>query len=278
MLDSYEINESPDLKELLGRIDALKEQIQHFRKLREDILGTLYQKQRIDWTYHSNAIEGSTLTRGDTAFFLQEGRTVEGKPFQDYLDARNHAQTIDYIYQNVLANNRPVTPGLIKEINASLLHGVTHTMAVNQYGERVSKPATPGQFKRFPNHVLSHDGKIHYYVEPLQVAAEIEFLCDWIADQENTSHAVWVAALSHYNYVRIHPFDDGNGRGARILMNLVLLKRGYCPALIRNEDRRPYLQSLQSADRGNNADFVRFVARSLLQSQNELLDDLRDNG
>lgn len=274
----YNIEESTVLQNLLQRADELKAEIHDLQATREDLAGTLYEKQRIDWTYNSNAIEGSTLTRGETAFFLQEGRTIEGKPFQDYLDARNHAQTIDFIYQEVLKTARPITPGLIKEINASLLYGVTHTDAVNQFGENVHKPATPGQYKKFPNHVQLTDGTIHYYVEPLQVAGEIEALCEWIENKLETLHAVLVAALSHYNFVRIHPFDDGNGRGARILMNLILLCQGYTPAIIKAEERRPYLESLEKADQGELVSFVEFVAQALVETQEGVLEDLKQRG
>ncbi len=271
----YTVIETPQLKSLLQKVDTLKASIDELHAVRVDLQGTLYQKQRIDWTYNSNAIEGSTLSRGETAFFLQEGRTVEGKPFQDFLDARNHAQTIDFLYQGVLKNQRPVTPGLIKEINASLLSGVTHTIAIDQFGEKVHKPATPGQYKKNPNHVQQPDGTIHYYVDPQQVAGEIEAMCDWLQNEPTALHASVVAAISHYNFVRIHPFDDGNGRGARILMNLILIRSGYTPAIIKNENRRAYIDALKEADTGNLANFVEFVVKSLVDTQEGVLSDLR---
>ena len=110
-----------------------------------------------------------------TIFFLQEGRTAEGKPFQDYLDARNHAEAIDMLY-GFLAEKRAVSESLIKTFNARLLHGVDYTPAIDQLGHRVEKIATPGEYKKHPNHVQCPDGSINCYVDPLQVGSEIQKL------------------------------------------------------------------------------------------------------
>jgi len=212
--------------------------------------------------------------RAIALFFLREGLTVEGKPFKDFLDARNHAETIDYLYQ-VIQDQRPITPGLIKELNALLLLGVTYTEALNAMGERIKKPATQGQYKSLSNHVLQADGTIHYYTEPLQVADEIEELCQWIQAHLNKQHPLITGAIAHYNLVRIHPFDDGNGRGARILMNMILIKKGYPPAIIRREERRQYLATLNQADNGDNGPFLIFVANALLKTQQVIFDDMK---
>ena len=213
------------------------------------------------------------MTRGETLFFLQEGLTVEGKPFKDFLDARNHAEAIDFLYQVT----SPITPGLIKETNALLLSGVNYTDAVSETGEKIKKPATPGEYKRLPNHVLQADGTIHHYTEPLQVVDEMEKLCQWIQDQLPRQHPLITAAIAHYNMVRIHPFDDGNGRGARILMNLILIKKAYPPAIIRMEERRQYLATLSQADRGLISPFLVFVAKSLFKTQQNILENLNSS-
>ncbi|HAI70384.1 MAG TPA: cell filamentation protein Fic [Gammaproteobacteria bacterium] len=269
----YTLQDTLALREKLKNINQLQQDIDAQKPLQSALWPTIQEKLRIDWTYDSNAIEGSTLTRGETWFFLREGLTVEGKPFKDFLDARNHAEAIDYLYQ-VIQDKRPITPGLIKELNALLLLGVTDTEAINAMGERIKKPATPGQYKSLPNHVLQADGTIHYYTEPLQVADEIEELCQWIQAHLNSQHPLITGAIAHYNLVRIHPFDDGNGRGARILMNLILIKKGYPPAIIRQEERRQYLATLNQADNGDNGPFLIFVANALLKTQQVIFDDM----
>ena len=157
---------------------------------------------RADWTYDSNAIEGSSLTRGETLFFLKEGLTVEGKPFKDFLDARNHAEAVDWLYE-VIKDNRSVTQGLIKEINALLLSGIKYTPAIDETGQKVQKPATPGKYKVLPNHVLRTDGTIHFYTDPIHVTDEMEVLCRWIKEKTENIHPLIVSAIAHYNMVRI---------------------------------------------------------------------------
>ena len=274
MKNFYTIPETSALKTHLQEADELKIQIDSKRPMRPDIWETIQKKLKIDWTYDSNAIEGSTLTRGETAFFLQEGLTVEGKPLKDFLDARNHAEAIDWLYQ-VISSERPISEGLIKEINSLLLAGVKHTPAQDQFGNQTKKPVTAGQYKQLPNHVLQADGTIHYYTDPLQVPGEMQGLCEWLNSNINNLNPVLAGAVSHYNMVRIHPFDDGNGRGARILMNLVLMKQGFPPAIVKIEQRRAYLESLAQADQGNLSPFIELVAKSLIQTQKSIMEDLK---
>lgn len=269
----YTIGETLELPKLLNQIDQFQSQINIQKSLQPELWAMIQEKLRVDWTYDSNAIEGSVLTRGETLFFLQEGLTVEGKPFKDFLDARNHAQAIDYLYQ-IITDKRNITEGFIKELNALLLLGVTHTDGVTETGAKVKKPATPGQYKRLPNHVLQADGTIHHYTEPFQVPDEMEQLCQWIQDHLANQHAIITGAIAHYNMVRIHPFDDGNGRGARILMNLILIKKGYPPAIIRNAQRRQYLATLSQADNGDLQPFLLLVANALINTQKIILEDL----
>jgi Fic family protein len=269
----YTLEVSPMLASMLQHAEMQKNEINTLKQQKPDLWETVREKLRITWTYDSNAIEGSTLSYGDTLFFLREGLTVEGKPFKDFVDAKNHAQAIDFLH-DVIANNRPITEGLIKEINALLLKGVDSTPAINERGQRVQKPATPGEYKKQPNHVLQSDGSIHHYIEPLQVPAEMNKLCEWIEAQKGKFHDIAIAALAHYNMVRVHPFDDGNGRGARILMNLILMKAGYPPAIVKNEKRRKYLDALPEADSGNLVPFVEFITSSLAITQEMILEDL----
>lgn len=263
----YKIQESAEVNILLNQVDRIKQQIDQQKPLRADIWETIQKKLKIDWTYDSNAIEGSTLSRGETAFFIEYGLTIEGKPFKDFLDARNHIDAIDFLYQ-IIKDERSISQSVIKEINALLLLGVTHTVAKNEYGHKVNKPATLGEYKKLPNHVLQQDGTIHYYVNPLHVASEMSILCEWIKSHMNTLHPAVVASVAHYNMVRIHPFDDGNGRGARMLMNLVLIKNGYPPAIIKMEKRRFYLENLVKADYGEINPFIEFVITELNETQN----------
>ena len=209
-------------------------------------------------------------------FFLTEGLTVEGKPLKDFLDAQNHADAIDILF-DVVAQARPISEGFIKEINALLLNGVPHTIAKNQMGHLIKKQTHPGQYKILPNHVQKQDGTLHQYVLPEQVGPEMEALVQWIHAEINRLPPIMVAAVAHYNMVRIHPFDDGNGRGARILMNMILLQKGYFPAIIRREAKRKYLEALEAADHGDLSPFILFIAGQLIETEQNVLQDLKKN-
>jgi Fic family protein len=152
-----------------------------------------------------------------------------------------------------------------------LLRGVEFTPAKNARGERVHKKAHPGVYKVQPNHVEQADGTVHHYVEPLHVPTEMADLLAWINRMIDQLHPIHVAAVAHYNMVRIHPFDDGNGRGARILMNLILLHKGYFPAVVRLETKPAYLLALGQADRGDLKPFIAFVANTLIATTQDVL-------
>ena len=273
MQQSYEIKSSYRLEKLLQEIDAFRTKIDKRKPVEPGLWSVIQTKLRVDWTYDTNALEGSTLTYGETLFFLNEGLTVEGKPLKDFLDAKNHAEAIDYLY-DIIKEKRPISQGLNKEFNLLLLSGITHTQALNEFGQQVKKPATPGQYKRLPNHVIQPDGTIHRYTEPLKVVDEMEHLCKWLDENLGNVHPVICGAVAHYNLVRIHPFDDGNGRGARLLMNLILIQKGYPPAIVRMTKRRAYLNTLAKADKGEFLPFVEFISESLLDTQKLIWADM----
>lgn len=269
----YTVRETEALKLLMEEIDSLQAQIDEKRPMKPERWQAVTEKLMMEWTYDSNAIEGSTLTLGETIFFLREGLTVEGKPLKDFVDARNHADAINFLY-DVISDQRPITEGLIKEINALLLKGVEYTDAVDLTGKKTRKKATPGQYKKAPNTVIQLDGTIHEYTDPLHVTTEMEELIAWINGHIDSEHGLITGAVAHYNLARIHPFDDGNGRGARLSMNLIFMKKGLPPAVIRNEQRRRYLDTLAKADKGDLEPFVRFVGKSLVNTQKTIVENL----
>jgi len=270
----YEIKKQSSLSEDLLIIDQFNKEIHAQQKQYPEFWTTIQDKLKVDWTYNSNAIEGSPLTRGETLFFLQEGLTVEGKPLKDFLDAQNHAEAIDFLFE-IIKNNRKITKGVIKELNALLLNGISNTKAQNQFGQIIKKTAIPGHYKKLPNHVQQADGTIHYYTEPIFVTDEMAYLIQWINNTIDKQHPV-IRAIAHYNLVRIHPFDDGNGRGARLLMNLILLKKGYSIAVIRNKNRRDYIDNLIKADNGELVTFINYIAKSLKETQEIILADTKE--
>lgn len=269
----YNFKQNSDIDSLLQKADNLNTKINNIKDKNKSIWDTIIQKLKVDWTYNSNSIEGSTLSRGDTHFFLTEGLTIEGKPFKDFLDARNHAEAIDYLFE-IVSNQRDITEGLIKELNYLILSGVNYTPAQDEYGNIIKKKANPGEYKKLPNHVLLPDGSIHQYVEPIQVQPQMEELVNWIDENKTKLHPIVIASIVHYNLVRIHAFDDGNGRGARILMNLILMKYNYFPAVIRTQKKRLYLDALHKADKKDIEPFITFITQELIDTQENVIKDL----
>lgn len=247
------------LQRMLKEVDRLFADYQVRRPLSEEERGARYEQLRLEWTYHSNALEGNSLTLGETAFYLREGLTSEGKPLIDYLEARNHAEAIDWLAQ-IVRQQVPLSEGLIKDLNALLHKGITERPALGAGGQQIMRQITPGAYKRQANHVLTLSGKIHYYVDPLQVPAEMATLVQWVADEEQKTHPVRLAAGVHYEITRIHPFDDCNGRVSRLLLNLILMRAEFPPIVIKTEERRQYLTALETADAGNPEPFYCFVA------------------
>lgn len=262
-----------DIEYLFSKASSLNDKINSLKSNDDSLWNIIAKKLKVDWTYNSNSIEGSTLTLGETFFFISEGLTVEGKPFKDFLDAKNHVEAIDYLYE-LVSNKRDINEYVLKEINALLLSGVTYTVAQNSQGEKVKKRLTSGEYKKQSNHVLQTDGTIHWYVDPMNVKDQMEDLITWINDKINTLHPLYIAAVAHYNLVRIHAFDDGNGRGARILMNLILLKNGFFPVVVRNDKKRMYLDALSKADNGDLIPFIRFISTELIETYEKVINDL----
>jgi Fic family protein len=122
----------------------------------------------------------------------------------------------------------------------------------------VKKKISPGKYKTEPNYVITLKGEIHYYCEPIRVPEEMEKLVKMI--NNSLYHPVELSARAHYKLVAIHPFDDGNGRVARLLMNLILMKYGYVPVVIKQENREDYYKALMKADAGEMDDFIQLVA------------------
>ena len=267
-MDIYGYNMDMIRLRLIKDINQLKKEIDELRPLNKERMRLLEDNLRIEWIYNSNAIEGNSLSLGETAFFLKEGLTSEGKPLKDFLEVKNHQEAI-LAMEDLLKNRRQLSASFIKELHAILLKGIEYVWVRGASGQMVKKQVSPGKYKEKPNHVLTLSGKIHYYTEPIQVQAEMDELLQWYKSKR--LEVLERAAVFHYRLVKIHPFDDGNGRLARILMNLILMKSGFLPSVIKNEKRRKYLSTLESADKGNLAVFVNFVAEEVKETMEKAL-------
>jgi len=253
---------------LFTRIDELKSQVDSFRPLKPEQEQSILRKFRLDWNYHSNALEGNVISWGETQIFLEYGLTAKGKPFKDYLDIRGHDEAITFL-NDIVHRQQPLTEATIRELHKVLLREPYVIDAVSLDGIRTQKTVQIGQYKTLPNHVLTPSGEIHRYATPEETAAKMGDLMKWFREESAAKrmHPVELAAQFHHRFVAIHPFDDGNGRLSRLLMNLIFLEGGFPPVVIKTERKDEYLFALRTADQGNLEPFVQFVAEEVIRSE-----------
>jgi Fic family protein len=271
--------------ELIAQADALKAGIDKLRPLKPEVERRIMQKFRLDWNYHSNAIEGNSLTLGETRAFLLEGLTANGKPMKDHLDIKGHDDLITFL-ELFIQRKETLTEAAIREMHKILLKEPYEVDAITPDSRIVKKKVQLGAYKTEPNCARMQSGEIHQYVLPEDVPAKMAELVEWHRQQDvrTDSHPIFHAAIFHHRFVSIHPFDDGNGRMARILMNLILMRSGFPPAIIKLQDRNPYIAALRQADAGETEGIVSLVAQNLVDTetlylrgaQGESIEDLDD--
>jgi len=254
------------ITELLAQIDDLKRQLDALRPFDKEIEGRVLQKFRLWWTYHSNAIEGNKLSQGETEMFLMEGLTAKGKPLKDHLDLQGHSNAVNYLL-GFVRDKGILTEADIRKLHEVLLVEAYSVPAITPDGQDTRKTVTLGEYKTQPNHVRTPTGEMHYYATPMETPARMQALVDWQRSElAKGTHPVEIAARFHHEFTAIHPFDDGNGRMARLLMNLLLLQAGYPPVVIRLRERDTYLSALRQADRGDFEPLLELVAQHVADS------------
>ena len=189
---------------------------------------------RIELTYSSNAIEGNTLSRAETALVVEKGLTIGGKSITEHLEATNHALALDFIKEQIKRK-----PSDLKEKDILKIHEIIF--------DRIDRE-NAGIYRRVPVRI---SGSAVVLPNPRKVQALMDDFFSWIKN-ETKMHPVELASEAHYRFVTIHPFVDGNGRTARLLMNMILMMKGFPPAIIRKNDRLIYIKSLEKAQLVND--------------------------
>ena len=237
--------------DLLERIKHKKERLDAHRPLPESAVRKLGDELRLLHTYHSNAIEGNTLTLQETKLVLEEGITIGGKSVREHLEATNLAEAYDLI-EAIAKEKREIDHTTIQQIHEVVVRGIK----VDAGKYRVHNVRITGATKTPPDF-----SKVTRMMDDL-----IAFLNLNLQDKEKKEHPVKTAAFMHHKLVEIHPFTDGNGRVARLLTNLFLVKEGYPPIVLRKEERGKYYRFLRLADGGNLEPFANFIAKSVDES------------
>lgn len=252
---------------LKEQINRLKNEIESLRPLDKETEGRIQQKFRLDWNYHSNNIEGNSLTFGETKTFLLHGITAAGKPLKDHLDVKGHNDAL-LLLEDIVKDERPLNETFVRELHKLILHEPYEKQAITPDGQKTSRKIEVGKYKTQPNHVITKTGETFYFAKPEETPALMNDLMDWYntSIMERKLHPVELAALLHYKFIRIHPFDDGNGRLSRILMNLTLMKFSFPPVIIKTQKKEEYYRALQQADGGDSDFFVDYIANLQLDS------------
>ena len=270
---------------VLEAITRLKEELDRLRPLPPTVLAQVEQKLRLEANFNSNAIEGNTLTLGETRSLILHGLTAHGKPLRDHLDIRGHDSAVKAI-QGAVKDYEELNEVFIRNLHRVLLKEPYKTKAETPDGQLIERTISLGEYKTIPNNVRTSTGETYFFTPPEQVKQAMTDLLDWYRSKEREGeHPIIIAATFHYRFVRIHPFDDGNGRMARLLMNMILIKHDFTVAMIRREYRDEYLSKLEHTDKTEDlTEFIDYIASSceyalnlyLRAARGEPIDDIED--
>jgi len=226
--------------------------------------GRLWQRLRIEWNYNSNHIEGNTLTYGETLLLLIHGRTRGDHLMREYEEMRGHDVAIELV-RALAHEDRPLSEGDIRDLNQIVLKEGFWRVAQTPDGEPTRKWIEPGRYKTQPNHVLTATGEIFSFATPEETPARMAVFVQWLRAEMETPSLTLPALLAraHHEFIHIHPFDDGNGRVVRLLLNYLLLRAGLLPLVVKSRDRRRYLEAIAFADAGDLVPLGEFFAEAL---------------
>ena len=251
--------------ELLAQLDAL-------RPLDAGQEKRVWDKFRLDWNFHSNHLEGNSLTFGETKSLLLHNITAQGKPLKDHFEITGHNQAIHAVL-DAARGEQPLTESFLRELHTLILKERYLSPAQTADGQPSSKWIEVGQYKTAPNHVLTVTGEEFRFAEPMDVPARMQKLVEDANNRRATAQdGLLLAAKLHYDFVLIHPFDDGNGRMARIVMNLVLMQYGFPPAVIKTQEKQAYFSALRQADGGQFEAFADYIAEQVCHSLRIMVD------
>ncbi len=252
--------------ELIKQAIALKKILDQLRPLSADDEQRIMQKFRLDWNYHSNNLEGNSLTYGETKALILFGTTAQGKPLKDHFEMTGHNQAVNWII-DIVKGDEPITENFIRQVHTLLLKEPYEVDAITPEGKSTKKLIKVGSYKETPNHVKTKTGEIFRFATPEETPAKMHDLIAWYrAMEEQKAEPILLAAEFHYKFIRIHPFDDGNGRLARLLMNFILMKHGYPPVIVKTGDKENYFAALRLADTGSINAFFEYITLNLIHS------------
>lgn len=222
------------------------------RPLSAEVIQKIQEQLQLEMNYNSNAIEGNTITLKETFWVVSEGLTVKGKSLKEHLEIKNQQEAIELIYEIVGQQKE-------KGISESLIKQLHHLVVKNTHEK------TAGQYRDGSVRISGSD---HQPPEAFEVSMKMNDLMKWFKKNKKKLHPIELAARFHHQLVHIHPFWDGNGRTARLAMNVLIMQAGYPLSIILKNDRKKYYRALSEADKGVYNRIINLVSQAVLRSLN----------
>lgn len=257
----------PDrLPHLIHEITRLKAEWDALQPMPREAEDKLWKKLRMEWNYNSNHIEGNTLTYSETEALLFFDRTSGDHTLQEYEEMRAHDVAIAMVKEWAADSSRHLTQAEIRTLNQIILVRPFWKEAQTYDGQPTRRLIEVGEYKKHPNSVKTKTDEVFHYASPEETPRLMGELMDWYQNESDELPPISIAAEVHYRFILIHPFDDGNGRVARLIVNYILMVHGFPPIVVESAGKDRYLAALQKADAGDVLAFQAFIAERQIAS------------
>lgn len=254
-----DLNDIQDVQPTLKRLQEKRALLQSARPLAGIALNKIRESLSIEWTYNSNSIEGNTLSLRETQMVLQEGITIKGKSLREHFEAHNHEKAINQLY--AIVHNDYV----LGAIDILSLHGLVMRSIEDEFAGRIR------------NGGVRISGANFIPPSASKVSGMLDELVDFVNSNPLGLDDILLATVFHHRFVWIHPFFDGNGRTVRLAMNLLLMRRGFPPAIILRNDRKKYYDALNQANNGSYRKLTLLMVQAVERTLNIYLNALPGN-
>lgn len=234
----------------MNRIESLFKEWQSLQPVKKEYQQRLDQKFMLEFNYNSNHIEGNTLTYGQTEMLLMFGKVVDEANMKDLEEMKASNVGLKMVKEMALDKEQPLTEYFIRTLHKTLLREDYTVYRQRPDGTNTSYVVHAGVYKTRPNSVITVTGERFEYASPEETPALMTDLLQWYhqAEKEGTMKPIELASLFHYRYIRIHPFEDGNGRISRLMVNYILYRHGYPMIVVKSADKNNYLTALNKCD------------------------------
>ncbi len=234
----------------MNKIESLYQEWQSLQPISQEVQNKIDQKFMLEFNYNSNHIEGNTLTYGQTEMLLLFGKVIEEANMKDLEEMKASNVGLKMVKEAALNKNQPLSEYFIRVLHQTLLREDYTVYRQLPDGTNTSYIVHAGQYKTRPNSVITITGERFEYASPEETPALMKDLIEWYNQEEQagTMTPIELASLFHYRYIRIHPFEDGNGRISRLIVNYILYRHGYPMIVVRTKDKKNYLSALSQSD------------------------------